>query len=348
LARVTDKDIGIVLDAIWTDGYYMTTDGEFLIVTELNDPFAVNPLKYGSSEASPDPVVALKRLRSEVYAINRHTIEVFSNVGGEGFPFQRNPGAQVQRGAVGTHAACVYQDGIAFIGSGKGEAISVYVAGNGSSIALATAEIDRIIAGYSEAELSGAVLESMSDDGHDLLIVRLPRDTLVYDAIASKMLQKSVWFRLASSIDWTGPWDAGNLIYAYGKWTCGRVSAPGLGYLTRDTAHHWGQTVGWRVSTPVVYGEGRGAIVHEVELVAVQGPVAFGVAPQIGLQWSIEGDQWSNIRWIEAGRLGERTKRLSWRGCGKFSHWRTHRVIGTSDAPLSMARMEARIEALAF
>ena len=81
----------------------MLTDGEFLIVTELNDPFSVSPLKYGSSEADPDPVKAILKLRNEPYALNRYTIEVFDNVGGEGFPFQRIEGAQTQTGkAAGT------------------------------------------------------------------------------------------------------------------------------------------------------------------------------------------------------------------------------------------------------
>ncbi len=87
LTQVTDPDLGVVLDFCWVDGYFMTTDGTSLVVTELSDPTQVNPLKYGSSEVDPDPVVALLRLRNEVYALNRNTIEVFDNVAGEFSPF---------------------------------------------------------------------------------------------------------------------------------------------------------------------------------------------------------------------------------------------------------------------
>lgn len=100
LTQVTDPDLGTVLDVVWVDGYFMTTDGEFLIVTELSDPTQVNPLKYGSSEVDPDPVVALLKLRNEIYALNRNTIEVFDNVGGDFFPFQRIDGAQIQRASL--------------------------------------------------------------------------------------------------------------------------------------------------------------------------------------------------------------------------------------------------------
>ena len=47
LTQVSDVDLGTVVDMIWVDGYFMTTDGQYLIVTELNDPTQVDPIKYG-------------------------------------------------------------------------------------------------------------------------------------------------------------------------------------------------------------------------------------------------------------------------------------------------------------
>ena len=40
LTQNTDPDLGVVLDIVWVDGYWMSTDGEFLIVTELTNPLA--------------------------------------------------------------------------------------------------------------------------------------------------------------------------------------------------------------------------------------------------------------------------------------------------------------------
>jgi hypothetical protein len=97
LTQVTDPDLGVVLDVVWVDGYFMTTDGESLVVTELSDPTQVNPLKYGSSEVDPDPVVALLKLRNEVYALNRNTIEVFDNVGGEFFHLHASKALKFKR-----------------------------------------------------------------------------------------------------------------------------------------------------------------------------------------------------------------------------------------------------------
>jgi hypothetical protein len=43
LRQVTDPDLGVVLDFCWVDGYFMTTDGANLVVTELSDPTAGQP-----------------------------------------------------------------------------------------------------------------------------------------------------------------------------------------------------------------------------------------------------------------------------------------------------------------
>jgi len=130
LQQVTDADLGTVLDVVWVDGYFMTTDGEYLVVTDIDDPFSVNPLKYGSSEAAPDPIVALEKLRNEVYALNRYTIEVFDNVGGTLFPFQRIESAQIERGVIGTNACTVFLETIAFLGSGEKEAPAIWLGSN--------------------------------------------------------------------------------------------------------------------------------------------------------------------------------------------------------------------------
>jgi hypothetical protein len=149
VTQVTDVDLGVVLDVMWIDSYWMTTDGENLVVTELNDPYSVDPLKYGSSETDPDPVEALAKVRGEVYALNRNTIQNFQDIGGTGFPFTNNPGGLIPRGVVGTQAWAYFQETFAFVGSARNEQLSVYLAGAGESISISTSEIDRHIADVS-------------------------------------------------------------------------------------------------------------------------------------------------------------------------------------------------------
>jgi hypothetical protein len=383
LQQVTDPDLGFVTDFCWVDGYFMTTDGQYLIVTELNDPFAVNPLKYGSSEADPDPILALLKLRNEVYALNRHTVEVFNNVGGDLFPFARIEGAQIQKGCIGTQACCVFVDAMAFLGGGRNEAPGIYLGVSATTTKVSTQEIDNILQQYTEDQLSTVKLESRNDKAHEHLYVHLPDQTLVYDASASRALQEQVWFVLASTTTGIAQYRARNIVWCYNKWLVGDPQSNAIGYLVQSTGHHWGQQVRWEFGTLIVYNESNGAIFNKLELVALTGSVALNTQvisgllqengffllqedsqyillelavsnslaldnPQISTSYSLDGRSWSQDRFISVGTAGDTKKRLAWFQQGHMRNWRIQRFRGDSSAHVSFARLEAQLEALAF
>lgn len=348
LIQVTDPDLGVVLDVVWVDGYFMTTDGTSLVVTELSDPTQVNPLKYGSSEVDPDPVVALLKLRNEVYALNRNTIEVFDNVGGDFFPFQRIDGAQIQKGVIGTHACCVYLEAIAFLGGGRNEAPGIYIGANASATKISTQEIDDILLGYTEIQLAAVKLESRNDKSHQHLYIHLPDRTLVYDGSASQELGQQVWFVLTTATTGFEQYRARNLVWAYDKWLVGDPQSSSVGYLVQDTGNHWGQIVRWEFGTLIVYNDAKGALFNELELVSLTGRVALGVNPIITTSYSLDGVNWGQDRPIRVGATGETQKRLVWFRNGSMGHWRIQRFRGDSQAHLSFARLEAQIEPLAY
>jgi hypothetical protein len=348
LIQVTDPDLGIVLDVVWVDGYFMTTDGEFLVVTELSDPTQVNPLKYGSSEIDPDPVVALLKLRNEIYALNRNTIEVYDNVGGDLFPFQRIEGAQIEKGVVGTHACCVYLESIAFLGSGFNEAPGIYLGGNAKANKISTQEIDQILLQFTEAELSTVKLEARNDKAHEHLYIHLPDRTIVFDASATQDLGQPVWFTLTSSLVGFSKYRAQNLVWCYDKWLVGDPSNTNVGYMVSNISSHYGQKVRWEFGTTIVYNEGRGAIIQNLELVGLTGSAAYGVDPTINTSYTTDGQTYSQQKFINAGKTGQRAKRLVWFQQGWMRNWRIQRFQGTSDAHMSFARLEAAIEPLAY
>jgi hypothetical protein len=347
LQQVTDPDLGTVVDVVWVDGYFMTTDGEFLIVTELNDPFSVNPLKYGSAEADPDPIVALQKVRNEVYALNRHTIEVFDNVGGSLFPFQRVEGAQVQRGTVGTHACCVFMESIAFIGGGRNEAPSVWLISGSNAERIATREIDQLLTEFTEEELSNVLVEARVDKGYRHLFIHLPNQTLVFDAAATTAAGAPVWFTLATSLVGNSQYRAKSLVWVYNRWNVGDPASTAFGHLSDSLSSHWGVLNGWEFATIILYNESRGLLFHELELVSLTGNSIFGTDPSIWTSYTEDGVTWSQERVCKAGMTGARGKRLSWLQQGRMRQWRAQKFRGTSDAQLAVARLEARVEPLA-
>lgn len=348
LTQVTDPDLGTVLDVLWVDGYFMTTDGEFLVVTDLSDPTQVNPLKYGSSEIDPDPVEAIIKIRNEVYAVNRYTIEAFDNIGAPLFPFARIDGAQIQKGAVGTHAVCEYLSALAFVGSGRNEQPGVYLGANAQAVKISTSEVDRIINLYTEAQLSQIVVEARKDNSAELLYIHLPDRTLVYDSFTSQSVNQPVWFVLTSSVDGFSQYRGRNFVWAYNQQCVADPTSTSFGYIDDTISTHWGAKVRWEFGTTIVYNEGRHALFHELELVALTGRVTSGVTPTISTSYSLDGITYSDSRSIQAGTAGQRQKRLVWRRQGSMDNWRIQRFQGDSDAHIAFARLEAQIEGLNY
>lgn len=348
LSQVTDPDLGTVISFVWVDGYFMTTDGTYLVVTELNDPTQVNPLKYGSSEADPDPVKALLKLRNEVYALNRYTIEVFDNVGGSLFPFQRIEGAQIQKGVIGTHACCVYQDNIAFLGGGRNEAPGIYIGANANCQKISTQEIDELLLSFTETQLAGVKLEARNDRAHQLLYVHLPDRTVVFDAAATQALGQPIWFVLTSAMTGFERYRARNFVWAYNKWLVGDTESSDVGYTTITTSSHWGDVVRWEFNTAISYNEGRGAVFNQMELVSLTGSVELGSEPTISTSYSLDGQNWSQEKFISVGKSGNTNKRLCWFQCGFMRNYRIQRFKGTSQAHLSFLRLEVQAEPLAY
>lgn len=346
ISVVTDSDLGTVIDGCHIGGYYVSTDGEFIIVTDLNDRLAVNPLKYGSSEADPDKIKAIDELRNELYAFNRYTIEPFQNVGGELFPFQRIDGGEVPRGIVGTHAYAKYLNSFAFVGSSLGEQNSVYLMAPGETIKIATREIDQILADHSEEVLAAVVVETRVHAGHDHLLIHLPDQTLVYDAAASRAVGEPVWFTLTSSVSGLGQYRARGFVWMYGKWIAGDPQSGNLCYLDSAVSTHYGVVNGWDFGTMIAYNESRGAIVTNLELVAMPGRVPLGVSPVVWTSFSPDGELYSTEIAVPAGGHGQRDIRIAWRMQGKIDNYRIQRFRGTSDAHFAIARLEAQFEPL--
>lgn len=346
LVQVTDEDLGTALDVVWIAGYYMTTDGEFLVVTDLDNPLAVNPLKYGSSEVDPDPVLAVDKLRNEAYAFNRHTIEAFDNIGGTGFPFQRIDGAQVPRGIMGTHAYCHFLSTFAFVGSGRNEAPAVYLMTAGDTQKLSTREIDQTLAGYTEAQLAQCIVESRVHDGHQHLLIHLPDQCLVYDHTMTQAAGDAVWFTLASGTEPGTIYRGRSHVWAYDDWHVEDPLSPAIGRLSDAVSTHYGQPVGWEFCTLMLYNEGRRAIVHAVELSALTGRIALGADPVVWTSYTLDGVTWSQEQPCRAGKQGERGQRLQWRKQGGLVNFRAQKFRGNSDAHLSFARLEMTLEPL--
>lgn len=341
--QLVDPDLGNVIDGLWIDGYFVYTDGEFLIVTELSNPFSVDPLKYGSSEAAPDPITGLLKYRGELYAFNRYSIEVFQNVGGTGFPFSRIASAMIEKGAVGTYAKSSFGNSFAWLGGGRNEPCSVYVADGGQATKIATREVEKRLKAYTEEQLATAVLEAREDEAHQHLMIHLPGETLVYDLAASLVAQEPIWLFLSTGVSGVNAYRGRNFVWAYGKWICGDTQDGRVGYVDESVTTQYTEVAGWQFDTMHLYNGGNPATVWSLELVGTTGRAPFGEAPTVFHSYTVDGENFSQERPVSMGTAGQTTARVQWRRCGDMTNMRAERFRGSNKTPVSWMRLEAQL-----
>lgn len=344
LAQVTDPDLGPVVDMLWMAGYFITTDGTSIVVTQLSDPTSVDPLKYGSAEADPDMVVALFKLREQLYAIGRYTIQPFDNTGGSGFPFTAIPTATVPVGAVGPRAKCAFYQTLAFTGSGRDEATSVYLLDGGNAVKIGTRAIDDELAKVTDQ--ASITMESRMSRDERRLFIHLPDKTLVYMANASRLAQVPVWYIAASGLAMDQQYRLQNAVSCYGKWICGDTASSNLGTLDEGLATQFGDAVGWRFESTLLYNASKGGIVHDLELVGLPGRGATSSEPGSFMSFTRDGETWSMERAAKVGRGGDRTKRITFTPHKRFRNYLGLRFRGNSGALAGWAALEATVEPL--
>ena len=344
LTQVTDEDLIACNDVIWVDGYFMSTDGKYVVVTELNDPFEIKPLKYGAAEEDPDPITGLIKFRNESYVLGRHTIQVFRNVGGTGFPFQTLRGATIPFGCVGPMAKCLYGDSFAFVGGARNEAIGVYVAGQGSADRLSSRTIDDELAKVEDP--SAIVLESRSRRAEHRLFVHLPTKTLVFCLKASDAAGgQFIWYEAQSGAG--KPYRLRNAIEAYGRVIVGDTETAQLGDLTDTVSTHFGETAQWRFDVGLIYNKAMGAILHKIELVGLPGRAPSGVNGTAWLSLTRDGETFTSERAVPMGKAGQHGLRMQWRPRTNFRNYLGLRFRGFSAALPGFAAAEATLSPLA-
>jgi hypothetical protein len=338
LIQVTDTDLGAVVDMMWIDGYFMTTDGTYVVVTELSDATSVMPLKYGSAEEDPDPITGLLKYRNEAYIVGRHTIQLFKDVGGNGWPFQTvGNGTTIPAGAVGPKAKCLIGEGFAFVGGGRNEALNVFVAGQAEAKAIGCPELCEKLDALPDPSV--VELEQRASDTERRLLVHLPDETWAYLLHASADVSAPVWYRLKTDDD---GYRCRNAVLANGKWWVGDTQSGAVGYLTDENRLHFGIDPGWSFDCGFLYNQSLGAIVDSVELVGLPGRGGDGA---VFLSMTEDGETFSAERSV-ISKSADRKKRIAWRPHRRIRNYLGLRFRGFGSALPGIASCEVKARPL--
>jgi hypothetical protein len=336
--EVTDPDLGDPIDCVWVDGYYFFTDGDFIYHTDITDEESIDPLKFATSEFSPDPSLGVGKTQdNKVIVFNRYTIEYFVNDASEDFSFARVQTRAAKIGIVGTHAKAEMGDKWYFLGSRKEEALSVHMLGVGQATKIASREVDKVIGTYTEDELKTAVVESREEDGQSHLLVHLPNHVLQYnDAIAKAMGPSMAWSILATGTD-QSPWRGKHGVFEprKGVWVYGDKLGSNLGIHDETVATQYESIAEWYLNTPFMYLEYQS--IDKLEIETVPGFTSTEdatVAISLTYDGVTYGKEWFRLY----GAPNDHNRRFIARRLGFVRDWVGIRLRGASKSRMAFSR----------
>ena len=341
LTQITDPDLGLPIDACWVDGYYFYTDGETLFHSDLQDESAIDPLKFATSEFSPDPTKGVaKTPDNQVIVFNRYTTEFFFNKATEQFAFTRSQGKAVKSGIIGTHLKIEMDGRFYCLGSAKDEAPTFLIIGAGQAQNFSNREIDILLTQYTEAELSRGVMTTRSGDKEKLIYVELPNHTLLYNQTLGASEGNDVaWSILKYGVDYKdAPWRYINGIYdpRINQWIGGDRVAPQLNALDVLTAAQSGNEAEIILHTPFLYLEGSS--VDEIEIETLPGHSAEVVRAFISVTYDgvTYGKEWS-LAYSKS--RGDRTTRFIARRLGYCRDWMGFKIRLVTQSKVAFCNM---------
>lgn len=255
LTQITDPDLGAPIDACWIDGYFFYTDGEYIYHSLITDEAQVDPVQYATAEFSPDASLGvLTATDNLVMVFGRYSIESFQNTANDQFKFTRIPQKNIGGGICGTHCKAMIGGNVFILGGRRDESPAIHVVNAGSLAKLSTQTVDNILASYTEAQLSTAVLEGRTDERDTLLIVRLPNHTLVLNVGAMQSVgAQNAWTVFSYGVD-NGKWLGANGVFdpRINQWTYGSAYGSDLFLLDDTTGAQNGDPSEYEFSTPLI------------------------------------------------------------------------------------------------
>ena len=272
-SEVVDGDLGNPIDGVWIDGYYFLTDGEYIYHTDIANENAIDPLKFATAEFSPDPTLGVgKTTDNKVMVFGRYSIEYFANTANVNFAFSRIETRAQYIGIVATHAKCRVGNKWFIVGGSRYEAVGVHIVGAGQFTKISTREIDKIIAKYSETELSDIRMECRMEDDIVFIVIHLPDYTLCYNYTVGSVLGNSVaWSYLKSQVLTHSYYNGINGVFdpRISKWIYGDRASTTIGKLDNTKFTQYDVLMEWVLYTPIIQLDS--ASIDRVEVITVPG-----------------------------------------------------------------------------
>jgi hypothetical protein len=320
LTLIGDVDLPDISTVAYMDGYHIfgrSGTGQFYI-SAISDATSYDALDFATAEGNPDDLLRVWVDHQQLWLIGSSSMEVWSDTGAALFPFERLPGAVIDRGTAAAASVAKLADTFAWLG----DDLIVYRAEGYQPVRISTHPVEQAIAGYSA--VSDAIAFSYSMDGHSYYVLTFPTAlaTWVYDASTGLWHERDSRVSAAS----IGRWRATCYAKAYGKHLIGDYSTGTVWELSTSVYAEASESLVRTIQCPPLYSEGKRAFMYSLEVdmeVGVGLASGQGSDPMVMLQWSDDGGRtWSAEitagMGTSIGAIGEYRTRVTFNRLGSF------------------------------
>jgi len=351
LSEITATNFRQASSVVFKDGYFVFSAkaGDVFFNSALNDPYTYDALDFGTAEINPDKIVGLHVNHNELFVCGEDTIELFQNIGGSGFPFQRIQGANIQKGVLARHTLLEFDNTFCFVGGGFNEQAGVWrVSGSSSAVKISTNAIDYQLQLFTVDELQEAFSLTLQRRGQSLFIItidsdRIPGKTFAYNATASALSGRQIWFELQSG-NTDNRWSVQTLMVVNNRTLVGDT-LDRIGQIDDLALTYYGAPIHRSISSSPFSLNGLPVFEGEFEVT-----VGTGLAPDngtyvIALDFSDDGSRtFKPQTYRSIGKIGNYTNRVIWRRQGRFPVSRVIRLTITDDVECNVLKYSANIE----
>jgi hypothetical protein len=330
---VTFFDQRFVFDAAGTN--------QFFISASL-DGTSYDSTQFASQESRPDDVMSVVLNGQILLVFGEKSIEPWQDVGAANFPFERVPGAVIERGLAAAYCTAKEDNAVFFLGDDR-----VFYRLTGlNPVRVSTHALEQEWQTYTT--ISNAFAFAHTWNGHKFVYVCFPSEntTFAYDVSTGLWHERVSWDLNGNSY---GRWRGNCYAKAYGKEIIGDAFTGGIGYLSGTTYTEFSCTIQGLADAPAIHGDRR-RIHHSKFELDVQTGVGItsgqGSDPQIMLDWSNDGGRTYVDRqlWKSMGGKGEYTKRLKWSRLGSARD-RRYRLTISDPVPRVIIAAHAEVSA---
>ncbi len=353
LTEITDIDWQVSDTVTFKDGYFIFTasDGLQFFVSNLNQPLVYSGLDFGTAEVRPDKIVAgFINPQNELLIFGEEIIELFQNVGGIGFPFQRVPGATIQKGLRAKFSLVEFDNTVVGLMGAVGELTAVWQIGGGAR-KISTSAIDNAIQEYTEDEIAKAFSFSYAYGGNYFVAItlestRIPSRTFVYDATTSAATGGKVWHERQSGVV-DDKWRVAAILAAYGDLIVTDSIDGRVGTLNKNTHTEYGNPIFRQKASSPFESDYQAMFVSKLMLTMESGigvidSAADGHEPLIGMESSDDGGRTWSTRYLRSyGKIGQYQQIPTWRRQGRIPRNRVLRFTTTEPIKSHLLRLDA-------